>query len=787
MRIAKTRVGLVSALILLLQACGGGGGGGGSSGGAGSPAATPLPTLLTISLAGAEADVAAPVQFENSAAGLTGLRHEWNFVDGSSSTEARPTHGFAKPGDYEVRLRILNARDEAKTVTLTVAVNNKATVRDQICSGANQSGWCFQSPLPAGHIVTQPQLLTAQLGWAQAGDRRLIKTTDGGRSWKVQPIGSSGKLERYVFTDANLGWALGTQGQVWRSTDGGQSWAAGTNVPFTQLDSDKTLEAFGTQLLRVGNAAGERFASLDAGASWSRISSPAYLSVTTAAGLVFARTSENNILRSTDLGLSFSAQGSVPQDCPGSKASNRTDSLLADGESALLLSGWADLIAGPHSYSSVSASRWFCRSTDGGKTWRVAAGKGLPERDYINYGTPGLWLVEGVLWFDWGQLYRSTDGGENWAPVSKPDLGSLTLTALGASAVMLTDGRMSVDAGQTWSALPGRPVHSAKRLDAQTYQLMSSGRAYLSSNAGQIWIPLFEQLGDGQTLGSLGAIVSTPANALLAFNGAGLLQSFNAGQTWSSRAMFPFGNSASLQFASATRGWLIAGYDELFRTLDGGVSWSRIWSASSAAGLPPFSLQVSALQFFDESNGWLALQTSDFASEIRQSRDGGQTWSARPELPLAEPALLGLDAETLLAGGRDGAIHALGASGEWKLRFRLSVGGAIKRLVRQDAQRLWAVGSEGLLLSSSDGGQSWSKQDTGVSTGLNDIRFADDKHGWIVGNAGLVLATPDGGKTWQRQESATSDDLLSLVARDAKTGWIVGSWGTVLATGTGGF
>ena len=207
---------------ILLSSCGGGGGGGSV------PAVppTPLPNTITIAPGTAAADVATTVAFTNSGATLTGVTFAWTFGDGSSSSEASPSHKYERAGDYSVKLLVTNAAGDSRAATLSVAVGNRSVVQGQICSGASQSGWCWQYPGPAGPDVGGfSQFLTAQLGWVRADDNSLIKTSDGGSTWQRQRVATSTLITGLAFADADKGWAVGP-----RVRSGARRTAAGSGT-----------------------------------------------------------------------------------------------------------------------------------------------------------------------------------------------------------------------------------------------------------------------------------------------------------------------------------------------------------------------------------------------------------------------------------------------------------------------------------------------------------------------------------------------------------------------------
>jgi len=59
-------------------------------------------------------------------------------------------------------------------------------------------------------------------GWA-VGDGVILHTVDGGRRWEVQAKGSW-VLKSVYFPNPALGWAVGNGGALLKTTDGGKSW-----------------------------------------------------------------------------------------------------------------------------------------------------------------------------------------------------------------------------------------------------------------------------------------------------------------------------------------------------------------------------------------------------------------------------------------------------------------------------------------------------------------------------------------------------------------------------------
>ncbi len=65
----------------------------------------------------------------------------------------------------------------------------------------------------------------------------IIKSTDGGDSWKTQNSGVSKYLTSVYFTDANRGYAVGEHGTILKTKDGGTTWTLQAEITSKKLFS----------------------------------------------------------------------------------------------------------------------------------------------------------------------------------------------------------------------------------------------------------------------------------------------------------------------------------------------------------------------------------------------------------------------------------------------------------------------------------------------------------------------------------------------------------------------
>lgn len=104
----------VSCSILLIVACGKDDNGGGSSGSQTLTASFDISSDLFTDV---------PVVFTNTSKGAT--VYEWNFGDGTTSTERSPSHTYASEGSYTVVLKSSNASGSSKTASRDIKIESK--------------------------------------------------------------------------------------------------------------------------------------------------------------------------------------------------------------------------------------------------------------------------------------------------------------------------------------------------------------------------------------------------------------------------------------------------------------------------------------------------------------------------------------------------------------------------------------------------------------------------------------------------------------------------------------
>ena len=282
---------------------------------------------------------------------------------------------------------------------------------------------------------------------------------------------------------------------------------------------------------------------------------------------------------------------------------------------------------------------------------------------------------------------------------------------------------------------------------------------YRTGDGGATWA----QVSNEQIYGMLRGVAFSDARhawAVGADYGSGdrqaalMLASADGGQTWKRVAVAGQEGMLSVQFPTASTGYVTADGGVLYTTTDGGATWARGVAVAS-------DVSLYGLSFTDATHGWVcgAQGNEDwYGGRCYVTIDSGATW--RDVTP--DPDAVLLDG-SFLPGGEG-----------------------------------WVAGRNGRIFHTADGGESWERQSAAIGAGVDlaGIQFVDAQNGWAVGSCwpleyggmgwALILHTVDGGQTWVQQDCGVAPSAQSVSALDATSAWAAGNEGLVLRTGDGG-
>ena len=256
--------------------------------------------------------------------------------------------------------------------------------------------------------------LHGQVGWAlfwrpaTPPSQLLLRTEDGGKSWKSQPAPQLQKVPAanvlWFDADGQRGWINTGGGPLYKTDDGGQSWA-----PVDPSHYQGTLKLGDKPL--GGNFGHRAFYAFSAD----------HVMIAGTAGA---------FLETTDRGATWRAW-QVPLQTPAGQegwAGISALSFAPDGQSGWAVGGEGDRIANPNGWAQMRTPL-VLRTTDGGRTWeRRTLQIKAPLDDVWALSAQEAWLCgQGGYALSMGApgtLRRTTDGGQTWQNMH-PGIGAI--------------------------------------------------------------------------------------------------------------------------------------------------------------------------------------------------------------------------------------------------------------------------------------------------------------------------------------------------------------------------
>jgi photosystem II stability/assembly factor-like uncharacterized protein len=603
----------------------------------------------------------------------------------------------------------------------------------------------------------------------------VFKSTDGGRNWTAANSGLTELDVRILAIDPQdtttlyAGTHSSTSG-VFRSTDGGASWSAvSSGLPEFPGILALAIDPQYPNTLYAGTQFNGVFKSTDWGASWTAINfglptdptAQRLVGVTALVidprntSTVFAWVGGNGVFKSTDGGASWSAASS------GLPAQPFGLSFLA-----------IDPQAPSTLYAGKSGIGVF-KSTDGGATWN-SVNSGLPNNFNgasflaIDPETPGtVYAATG------GGVFKTADGGASWSAASS----GLPMIAPSHVAVLAVDPQNpgTIYAGTN----DGGTSNGTGHFGDGVFKSTDGGASWSASNSGL-------------TLTSVNALVIAPQNsstlyAALAGATGEVFKSTDGGASWSTVSSgLMLTSVAALAVDPQNPGTLYAGGDGgVFKTTDAGASWS-----AANSGLPTVGIAADGSDLVAGVN-LLAIDPQDTSTlyagtvGLFKSTDGGASWSAANSgLPIGpgEPYALGVLAvdpqnpSTLYAGtnanfphhASGGVFESTDGGASWvEADYGLPpfpsgfyVGARSLAIDLRNPDTVYAglnfLGIYGGVFKSTDGRASWTEADSGLPTGPWGVSAVDSllidpqnpSTVYVGVNGAGVFKTTDAGGSW---------------------------------------
>jgi len=678
----------------------------------------------------------------------------------------------------------------------------------------------------------------SRIGWAVGDSGVILRTTDDGLHWSKQESGTKINLNKVFFYNKNVGIVLGDSGLILRTVSGGQSSITSFDVSPRRIDFGEVIKGKSTTAtFRIQNTGPDTliissiisdninftispyssiimpssnedfyvtFLSNNLGNYSSNITITINDTINThvyAMAKVVSPISsgwfwvnpipEGNflydvqyvgndtyiavgdvgtIIKSTDRGVSWLGKsycGDIPENF----------------NSLFFFDPFNGFVVGTH--GSI------LQTSDGGNNWTLVNSltknnlRTISFFDRLNGFAAGWSLND---WDFYGSIHKTSDGGNTWQTVySSNSIGVNKILCIDSATVIAVGGNFdeyfdatsilyTSDGGSSWitNILYNSVLEDIAMFDQSTLIAVGyNGNILRSSDKGVSW-----QLVSTNNYTNYNRVISFNKNeGIILGNNNTVLKTSDSGLTW-----YPISSSSDNNFIAASfidmNDGIAISKSKLFRTTDGGITWSNCI----------FSYTNQDLKSISSSSENDAIAVGDKAVVLRTS-DGGVSWSRLLSGTLYE--LLGIsfrsvcmiDKYTSFIAGEKGTILNTTDNGE---NWNSLTSGTVNNLNCIDFVTPnigYVVGDNGTVLKTTDGGAHWHSQNT-VTKKLNGVSFISPDKGVAVGNDGIILRTINGGVNWIPQ--TISDAALFSVWLHSDTGVAVGEYGSVFITTNGG-
>jgi photosystem II stability/assembly factor-like uncharacterized protein len=467
----------------------------------------------------------------------------------------------------------------------------------------------FHNPLPAPYQLHGIFYVDSLYGWAVGEFGTIIKTTDGGESWKLQSSPVRSTLRKIYFADRNRGIIAGGDvggpdfPAVLCTKNGGETWID-NNPNTTTSEGFNDLHFISENLGYIVGFTGA-YKTTDMGQSWEFKGGPGWATTVFFVDEIngWIGTPVGNIFKTSDGGESWE------------QISNIHWTWNKDIKFFNSQIGW---VVGEGLYSDYASIH---KTTDGGFTWITQDSiwnRGYNEIEIFDslnaivVGKPGI-----VLYTD--------DGGINWYSEGTNDLGDYFDISMQGSRKWIVGGseyfypRMfaSRETGFPWekkySTIVEGTINQIDFSDSLNgWCAGAEGILLRTSDGGSSWNndELF-------AINFTSISVPTANDIFIAGDNGEFVKSTNGGQSWQVQQAFPNYSPIKIKFFSKYYGYSIAPYNIWFqKTTDGGNTWIDLTSNG----------YFTDFCFIDSLVGWALSGNSIGNGPLLKTTNGGESW-----------------------------------------------------------------------------------------------------------------------------------------------------------------
>jgi photosystem II stability/assembly factor-like uncharacterized protein len=662
--------------------------------------------------------------------GLSASLHERSFPDGliSNAYAAEPP---APPRSKQP----FSSEPEKKTYNQSIQQNVEPVQNDTIPSPldidveakADTSVTNIEQNL-APQIDQIPDLLGIAFydsirGVAAGTNGHILKTEDGGISWRTIETGLNDTFISIQFETSEHIFAVTTEGRLFHSMDAGVNWSR-----FDQRSrlNFVAIEFNGNEYALALDVSGSIFRSEDGAQSWREVNPSARNRLNSIAissqREAIAVGDNGTILHSNDAGLTWSPIRSTTQASLYAAAYAADRQVIAVGENGTTL-----------------------RSTDSGLSWTISESNTEEILRSVTTLKDSKAIAVGID----GTILYSNNAGQTWAPIESGIRSRLYAIAFTSDSKALAVGAKdtimaSRDGGQSWkmasSNTPSRLYSVALSSANHALAVGRNGTILRSTDLGQSWESIDSK--HRQRLYSVAFI--NPGEALAVGEGGLILRSIDAGTNWVKDS-----SNSSTRLNSVA----ISADDNAFSVGENGVI------LASTAAQNRWSIQRSgttaSLYSIGFSSNGIAIAVGSNGTVVR-SEKSNENWtrSASGTRETLRSIAFSMNGTAIIVGDNGSILRSQDSGTNWN-RIDSTTMSRLYAISFSPENRAIAVGRDGTILKSMDDGLSWQRVKN------YSVSIANWWYLLLFSCVGLILFA-----AWPRQEQSDDPGIAGLAASD---------------------
>ena len=391
------------------------------------------------------------------------------------------------------------------------------------------------------------------------------------------------------------------------------------------------------------------------------------------------------------------------------------------------------------------ASQSVIRSFDGGTTWsrNLGPSAGMQKISFVDINNG--WVLAPA-----GDMNYTSDGGANWEfkvnrEIFNSTLGTFHFHSVDKGWMTTNNGTIyhTMDQGTTWDSI------SNVRFTNNWRQIISRDGINLYSITGNL---MHTSDDGGFTWKRIQSAVDAPAtqhgglhlrdnDLWMVGNFTTILYSDDDTETWTDQIA---GAKGFIRDASAYSDTHLAtaGDGGMLYTTNGGAEWELFPMPNDRAGYSVYMIDENTILV--GGVGW-----------IYRTEDGGESWSQTFSEGNTIVDIKQTSTGRIMAGGvRRNTVYVSDDEGRtWTTVYsNPDISGQIRDMAVVN-ETIYIVAYEGVLLKSSNNGASWSELTVpgdNPDVNLLSVYFFNENHGIITGAGSYFYRTRDGGTTWSK-------------------------------------